>query len=157
MDDSGDRTIAYVGDPNSATSCGLVVQRIGRPARVVVSGLGMKTGSFTPAGNLVYITQCQDRAVCADVEVTYESNVDGSEPTLIDGVDHDCRGGNLCRSAVIGAPSGRGWVQEWGVIPDEIDVPESCFQGGYQKAGTVTNTSPSLCLQNAQAVGFDVA
>ena len=149
--------IVYVGGPSGATSCGLVVQRIGQPGKVVVSGLGMRGGSFTPTGNLVYVTQCQDLDVCGDVVVSYESNADGSNPTLIDGAEDSCRDGDLCQNAVVGAPRGRGWVQELDVNPVEVGFSETCFQGGYQQAGIVTKTSPSFCLINAESVGYDAA
>ena len=153
-------TISYVGVPSGATSCGtpgLIVQRIGQPGRLAVPGPEMLGASFTPTGNLVYVTQCKDLEVCSDVPVTYESNADGSDPTLVDGVEDDCRDGDYCQDAVIGAARGRGWVQELGVNPVEVGFSETCFQGGYQKDGTVTKTSPSFCLMNAVAVGYDVA
>ena len=150
-------TIAYAGGPSGDTSCGLVVQRIGQPARLVVPGPGMRGGSFTPTGNLVYVTLCSPVDDCGDLTVTYEANADGSNPTLVDGAEDSCRGGDLCQQAVIGAPRGRGWVQQLDVVPDEVGYSEACFQGGYQKAGTVTKTAPSFCLVNAVAVSADVA
>jgi dipeptidyl aminopeptidase/acylaminoacyl peptidase len=152
-------TIAYVGVPSGATSCdkpGLVVQRIGQQGKLVVPGPEMLGASFTPTGNLVYVTQCKDLEVCGDVVVTYESNADGSNRTLIDGAEDSCRDGDLCQTAVIGAARGRGWVQGLDVNPVEVGFSETCFQGGYQKAGTVVKTSPSFCLMNAESVGYDV-
>ena len=151
------RSIAYVGAAGGAPSCGLVVQRIGQPGRIVVPDPELVTGSFTPTGNLVYVAPCEDLGVCGDVTVTYEANADGSNRTLIDGVEDSCRDGDLCQQGVIGAARGRGWVQELDVNPVEVGFSETCFQGGYQKGGTVAKTSPSFCLMNAQATGYDVA
>ena len=151
-------SIAYERESDGNPRCpnlGLVVQRLGHPGSVVVTGT-TKDPSFTPSGNLVYEQLCPD--VCTDQWVGYESAPDGTQAHLV--VEQDCTARELCLDGMVGAPAGgRGWISndQFYDENDPISDAVSCFYGAFQKNGTVTQTMPQFCLSGILAEGFDVA
>jgi hypothetical protein len=148
-------TFAYIrnnGHHPSCTGSGVVVQHPGQRGRIVVPGM-VATPSFTPAGTLVYIARCGDSSQCGQHFVAWEAHADGTHRIMVG--DDDCQTGDFCSNAIVGAPSGRGWVQI-GSYTGET-TPALCFQGAYQQAGAVTLTDPQFCLDGITINGYAVA
>ena len=154
-------TIVYTRFADFAgSSCGpggLVVQKIGHPGTLVVPE-GAFTASFTPTGNLVYMTLCPDsiQQCQGNNMAAWEANADGSDPTYIEPTDEACGDTFNCLVGIEGAARNRGWVAEYEYQAPDENVFGSCFVGGYQKAGVVTNTAPNFCLPSTAIVSYDV-
>jgi dipeptidyl aminopeptidase/acylaminoacyl peptidase len=147
-------TFAYVrvhGSNSNCTGTGLVVQHPGEAGRIVVHGLVNVSPSFTPAGTLVYIAHCGDPSLCGQYYVGWEANADGTHAIMVSSQPECVSPGDPCIIGIVGAPSGRGWVESFSYVGGSPSG--DCFQGAYQKAGVVTLTDPQFCLTGS-SVGF---